>query len=184
MSCSLDFNRNHCMTSWCVVLWNMTKEFYFIRQVIFIFVINCHCHYFGCHPPPLPLLPPHLCKCCYKHCICDAILGNQSEVEHVTFSVILFDQSLHYWERYILLITWPELDRPYRRFQSYSNWKILKTIENKRNTFLFLPVSHNQCAWLPTDPTRSHVHCYALITSIIRMAQRGEGGKASLIMSN
>ncbi len=40
-------------------------------------------------------------------------------------------------------------------FQSYSNWKILKTTENKRNTSLFLAVSHNQCTRLPTDPARS-----------------------------
>ena len=33
--------------------------------------------------------------------------------------------------------------------------KILKTIENKRNAFLLLDVPHNQCSWLPTDPTRS-----------------------------
>ena len=40
-------------------------------------------------------------------------------------------------------------------FQSYSNWKILETIDNKRNAFLFLSVTHNQCSRLPTDPARS-----------------------------
>ena len=33
-------------------------------------------------------------------------------------------------------------------------------IENKRNAFLFLTVSHNQCSRLPTDPARSqHNYC-------------------------
>ncbi len=63
----------------------------------------------------------------------------------------LFDWSPHQ-ERYILLKTPPEPDQ---WFQSYSNWKILKTIENKRNAFLFLSVSQNQCSRLPTEPARS-----------------------------
>ena len=62
----------------------------------------------------------------------------------------LFDWS-PYKERHILLKTPPESDQ---WFQSYSNWKILKTIENKRNAFLFLAVSHNQCSPLLTDPGR------------------------------
>ncbi len=33
-------------------------------------------------------------------------------------------------------------------FQSYSDWKILKTTE--KNAFLFLAVCHNQSSWLPT----------------------------------
>ncbi len=49
----------------------------------------------------------------------------------------LFDWSPHQ-ERYILLKISPESDE---WFQSYSNWKIIKTIENKRNAFLFLAVS-------------------------------------------
>ena len=39
--------------------------------------------------------------------------------------------------------------------ESYSNWKILETIENKRNALLFLAVSHNQCSQLSTDPAIS-----------------------------
>ena len=39
-----------------------------------------------------------------------------------------------------------------------NDWRILKTIENKRNSFLFL-LSHNQCAQLSTDSTRSQ-HIY------------------------
>ena len=46
------------------------------------------------------------------------------------------------------------------KFQSYSNSKILKTIENRRNAFLFLAVSHNQWARFPTDPARlQHIMC-------------------------
>ncbi len=33
--------------------------------------------------------------------------------------------------------------------------KLLKDSQNKRNAFLFLAVSHNQCSWLPTDAARS-----------------------------
>ncbi len=40
-----------------------------------------------------------------------------------------------------------------------SNWRILKTIENKRNSFLFLAISHNQCSRLPTDAARlQHIY--------------------------
>ena len=49
-------------------------------------------------------------------------------------------------------------------FQSYSNWKILKTIENKRNAVLLVAVCRNQCCRLQTDPTRSqHTYTFALI---------------------
>ena len=68
---------------------------------------------------------------------------------------ILFDWGPHL-ERYILLKTTPESDQ---WFQSYSNWKILKTIENKRNAFLFLALSHNRCCRLLTDPARSQHIC-------------------------
>ncbi len=37
-----------------------------------------------------------------------------------------------------------------------------KTIDNKRNAFLFLVVSHNQCFRLPTDSTRSQHICYVV----------------------
>ncbi len=36
-----------------------------------------------------------------------------------------------------------------------SNWRVLRTIENNRNSFLFLGISHNQCYRLPTDTARS-----------------------------
>ena len=41
----------------------------------------------------------------------------------------------------------------------YSNWKILKTIENKRNAIPFQAASHNQCSGFPTDPAWSQ-HIY------------------------
>ncbi len=75
------------------------------------------------------------------------------------FSICL-KSSLGHWGRYILLKTPPESDQ---WFQSYSNWKTLRTTENKRNAFVFLAVSHNQCCRLPTDPARSHIYhtnCY------------------------
>ena len=88
--------------------------------------------------------------------MCD--LGNQSEVELVPFSAfylieILIRRGTFCWKNP------PESDQ---WFQSYSNWKILKTIENKRNAFLFLAVSHDQCFQLPTDPTRSQHICRGL----------------------
>ncbi len=79
--------------------------------------------------------------------LCDAIKGNQPEVKHVTLSVFYLIEVLIRRGK-----IQPESDQ---WFQSYSNWKILKTIENKRIAFLFLPVSHNQCSRLPTDPARS-----------------------------
>ncbi len=42
---------------------------------------------------------------------------------------------------------------------------MIQTIENKRNTFLFMAVSHNQCSRLPTDPARSK-HIIFIITLI------------------
>ena len=36
-----------------------------------------------------------------------------------------------------------------------SNWRILRTTENRRNAFLFLAISHNQCSRLLTDSARS-----------------------------
>ncbi len=59
-----------------------------------------------------------------------------------------------------MLKTPPESDQ---WFQSYSNWKILKTVENKRNGFLFLAVSHNQCSRLPIDPAK---HIFSLSKNI------------------
>ncbi len=80
--------------------------------------------------------------------ICDAIWGNKSEVKY-------FAENPHW--------TLPGSDQ---WFQSYSNWKILKTIENKRNAFLFLAVSHNQCSRIRTDPTRSQHLCCSNISKI------------------
>ncbi len=67
----------------------------------------------------------------------------------------LFDWSAHK-ERYILPKTAPESDQ---LVNTYSNWRILKTIEIERNTFLFLAVSHNQCSWLPIDSAISQHIC-------------------------
>ncbi len=80
-----------------------------------------------------------------KYMWCD--LGES--VRRRTYDILsfLFDWSRHQERWYILLKTPPESDH---WFQSYSEWKILKTIENKRNAFLFLAVSHNQCSRLPT----------------------------------
>ena len=44
-----------------------------------------------------------------------------------------------------------------------SNWKVLKTIDNKRNSFLLLAISHNQCSQLSTDSARWQ-HIWELIT--------------------
>ena len=53
-----------------------------------------------------------------------------------------------------------------------SNWRILRTIENNRNSFLFLAISHNQCCRLPTDPTRLPLICctcsFMCLVSIIK----------------
>ena len=43
-----------------------------------------------------------------------------------------------------------------------SNWRFLRTIENNRNSFLFLTVSHNHWCRLPNDPTRlQHTYTYS-----------------------
>ena len=49
-----------------------------------------------------------------------------------------------------------------------SNWVILKTIENKRNSFVFLAISHNQCSRLPTDSIRSQ-HITLLSVTILKI---------------
>ena len=60
-----------------------------------------------------------------------------------------------------------------------NNWKILKTIENKWNAFLFLAVSYNQCSWLLTDPARSqhiwyNVHVWLIgRLQVIKLFNRG-----------
>ncbi len=64
---------------------------------------------------------------------------------HFQFSIWLHPLQ----ERYILLINPPQSD------QWFQSWRGLKTIENKRDIFLFLAVSHNQCSRLLTDSTRS-----------------------------
>ncbi len=83
------------------------------------------------------------------HLWCD-LQGKHSEVKHVTFSQISIDWSPHLGDEHFPENTWIG-----QRFQSYISWKILKTIENKRNVFLFLAVPHNQCYRLPTDPAKS-----------------------------
>ncbi len=40
-----------------------------------------------------------------------------------------------------------------------SIWRVLRTIENNRSSFLFPTISDNQCCWLPTDRTTSQ-HIY------------------------
>ena len=49
-----------------------------------------------------------------------------------------------------------------------SNWGILKTKENKRNSFLFLDISHNQCSRLTTDSARSQ-HIWLLQSTVLEM---------------
>ena len=77
-------------------------------------------------------------------------LGNS--VWSLTYDIFSFllDWSAHL-ERYInfLLKTIPESDQ---WFQSYEQ---LKDCQNKRNSFLFLAISHNQRSRLPTDSARS-----------------------------
>ncbi len=51
-----------------------------------------------------------------------------------------------------------------------SNWRIFRTIENNRNSFLFLAISHNQCCRLPTDPARLH-HIYPFLSALILLKQ-------------
>ncbi len=82
--------------------------------------------------------------------ICDAIWGNHSDVEHVTFSDFYLIELL-IWRG---TFCWkPHLNRT-SGSKVMSNWRILKTIENKRNSFLFLAISHNQCSWFPNDSAR------------------------------
>ncbi len=72
---------------------------------------------------------------------CD-LYGNQSEVEHVTFQFSIW-LKCPFGARYIILLkTLTESDQ---WFINYSNWMILKTIENNRNSFLFLDIFYNQC---------------------------------------
>ena len=83
-------------------------------------------------------------------------ISQKSNMWHFQFSIWLRSslRGVHF------VINLPESDQ---WFQSWSNWKILKTTENKRNTFLFLAVSHYQYPRLPSDPTRSqHIWKYWL----------------------
>ena len=51
-----------------------------------------------------------------------------------------------------------------------SNWRVLKTIENKRHAFLFLSIFHIQCSQLLTDSARSwHIQCSQLLTDSARL---------------
>ena len=47
-----------------------------------------------------------------------------------------------------------------------SNWWIFRTIENNRNSFLFLTISRNQCCRLPTDPPRSQHICMLCVLKV------------------
>ena len=81
---------------------------------------------------------------------CDAISGNQSEGKHVTFSVFYLIEVL-IWSG---TFCWkPRLNQT-SGSKVMSNWRMLKTIENKINSFLWLSLSHNQCSWIPTDSAR------------------------------
>ena len=83
--------------------------------------------------------------------ICVAIYRDQSDVAHVTFSVFYLTEKL-IWRG---TFCWkPHLNRA-SGSKVTSNWMILRTIENNRNSFLFLAMSHNQCCRLLTDPARS-----------------------------
>ena len=83
--------------------------------------------------------------------MCDAIQGNQSEVKYVTVLYLLellIIRGTFCWKHHL------------NRTSGFkvSNWRILKTRENKRNPFFFLfsgPRSNNKCSRLPTDYARS-----------------------------
>ncbi len=79
---------------------------------------------------------------------CD--LGKSVGTQTCDIFSFLFDWSAHL-QRYILLKTPPESDQ---WFQGYEQLKILRTIENNRNSFP-LVVYQNQYCRLPTDPARS-----------------------------
>ena len=85
------------------------------------------------------------------HMWCD--LGES--IEHVTFSVFYSTEVLI---RSLCILLKPQVNRTSGSKVIYSNWKILKIIENKRNTFLFVIVSQKsqsrQCSRLPSDPAR------------------------------
>ncbi len=85
---------------------------------------------------------------------CDVILGDQSKIEHVTFSVFYL----------IEVLTWrgtfcwnPHLNWT-GGSKVMSNWRILR-IESKRYSYLFRAISHNQCPQLSTDSARSQHKC-------------------------
>ncbi len=85
-------------------------------------------------------------------------LGNQFEVEHVTFSVFYL---IEFRIRRGKFCWKPHLNQT--SGSKVNNWKILETIENKRNAFPFLAVSHIQCCQLPIDPARSQHKLYSII---------------------
>ena len=82
-----------------------------------------------------------------------------------------FDWNPHY-ERYILLKTPLEL---VEWLQGYEQLKGLRTIENNRNAFLFLAVSHTQCCQLPSL-------YQALLRSYPPDKQSASKGKISLFL--
>ena len=80
----------------------------------------------------------------------------------------LFDWSA-YFEKYILLKTLSELDQ---WFQSMCNWRLLRTIQNKRNSFHFLAMSHNQCFRL--IPLDRNTNYQQLLTNTKCLKKYGE----------
>ena len=87
------------------------------------------------------------------------VLGksNQSELEHVRFSVFYLVEVL-IWRAGGTFCWKPHLNRC-SGFNVMSDWRVLRTIENNRNSFLFLAISHNQCSQPPTDSSRSQHIC-------------------------
>ncbi len=115
--------------------------------------------------------------------LCDVIWGNQSEVEHVTFSDFYLTEL-----NKVLIWRGTSCWKPHLNQTSgskvMSNWTILKTIENKRNSFLFLAISHYQCSQLLTDSARSqHIwwsfwQCWNIISGGRNLKiYRGQGWK-------
>ncbi len=84
-------------------------------------------------------------------------ISRKSNVCHFQFSIWLKFSlgEVHFAEIPTWIIRIPKFPKV-----PISNGKIFKTIENKRNAFLFLAVSHNQCSRLLTDPARSHHMTY------------------------
>ncbi len=78
-------------------------------------------------------------------------ISRKSHMWHFSF---LLDWNAHL-ERYIFCLK-PHFNRS-SGSKVMSNWRILRTIENNRDSLLFLAISHHQCCRLPTDPARSQI---------------------------